>query len=59
MQWLWIGRRARRLHRCDAGQDLIEYAMLAALIALAALVAVDSLAAVIKTQFWDVAAHLF
>jgi Flp pilus assembly pilin Flp len=57
MNWQSIARRAQRLRRRDDGQDLVEYGMLAALIAIAALTAVNGLASVIKTQFWDVAAN--
>jgi Flp pilus assembly pilin Flp len=35
------------------GQDLIEYGMLAALIAIAALVAVSSLGSTIESVLWD------
>lgn len=48
----------QRLARRDDGQDLVEYGMLAALIAIAALTAVNALASVIKTRFWDVASGL-
>lgn len=59
MNWRWIGTRGRRLRRREEGQDLIEYALLAALIAVAALTVVNGVATVIKTKFWDVAATLF
>ena len=48
----------QRLARRDDGQDLVEYGMLAALIAIAALTAVNALASVIKTRFWDVVSGL-
>ena len=35
-------KRARRLVRDEAGQDLLEYALLTALIALAAVIAVQA-----------------
>jgi Flp pilus assembly pilin Flp len=41
------------LVRKDEGQDLIEYGMLAALIALAAIVAVTSLGTVINSIMWQ------
>jgi len=37
----------------DEGQDLLEYALLAALIALAAAGAVSTLGQTIGTTFWD------
>jgi pilus assembly protein Flp/PilA len=40
----------------DDGQDLVEYGLLAALIALAAMGAVTTLGTTIKTVFWDVIA---
>ena len=58
MNWRWMADRAGQLRRRDDGQDLVEYGMLAALIAIAALAAVNGLASVIKTKFWDVAANL-
>ena len=39
------------LHREDSGQDLIEYALIAALIALAATVGMGSVAKAINTAF--------
>jgi pilus assembly protein Flp/PilA len=42
----------------DEGQDLIEYALLAALVALAATVAMTSLGAGISTVFNNVAGRL-
>jgi Flp pilus assembly pilin Flp len=41
------------LVRKDEGQDLIEYGMLAALIALVAIVAVTSLGTVINSVMWQ------
>jgi Flp pilus assembly pilin Flp len=38
---------------CDEGQDLLEYALLVALIALAAAGAVTTLGQTIGTTFWD------
>jgi Flp pilus assembly pilin Flp len=58
MNWRWIADRAGQLRWRNEGQDLLEYGMLAALIAIAALTAVNGLATVIKTKFWDVAANL-
>jgi pilus assembly protein Flp/PilA len=44
-----LGRVARR----DDGQDLIEYGLLAALIALVAIAGVSTLGNTISTVFWD------
>ena len=57
MNWRSIACGLRRYRR-DNGQDLLEYAMLTALIAIVALSAVNGVASVIKTKFWDVAANL-
>jgi len=46
----------RRRLRGDSGQDLIEYAMLCALIALVALGAVTSVGNVINQALWQVIA---
>lgn len=43
---------ARRLTRRDCGQDLLEYAMLAALIAVFAVGAVTTLGNTINDVFW-------
>lgn len=48
-----------RLLRRDDGQDLIEYALLASLIALAALTAVAQLGNVINSVFWQPIAQSF
>jgi pilus assembly protein Flp/PilA len=40
----------------DDGQDLVEYGLLAALIALAAMTSVSTLGSTIRTVFWDVIA---
>jgi pilus assembly protein Flp/PilA len=42
-----------RLIREDGGQDLLEYALLAALIAIAAVGAVTEVGTTIKTVFWE------
>ncbi len=41
----------KRLWKEEDGQDLIEYALLVALVALAATVGMNSLAAAINTEF--------
>jgi len=47
---------ARRFRRSEEGQDLLEYGLLAALIAIIALGAVTSVGNVINTVFWNVIA---
>ena len=46
------------LHREDSGQDLIEYALIAALIALAATVGMGSVAKAINTAFSSIGQKL-
>jgi len=46
------------LHREDSGQDLIEYALIAALIALAATVGMGTVATAINTAFSSISAKL-
>lgn len=46
------------LHREETGQDLIEYALIAALIALAATVGMGSVASAINTAFSSIGAKL-
>ena len=49
-----ISIRARRwFGRSDRGQDLLEYALLVALIAMVVATAVSPLGTTIKTVFWD------
>ena len=48
----------RRLITETEGQDLIEYALLAALIALAAITAMTSLGTAINTKFGNVSTQL-
>lgn len=47
-----------RLHREDSGQDLIEYALLAALIALAATVGMSTVASDINNAFVKIGSKL-
>ncbi len=49
----------RRLIERERGQDLLEYAMLAALIAVAAVAAVTTLGTMIRTVLWDTIAANF
>lgn len=46
------------LHRDDSGQDLIEYALLAALIALAATVGMQTVASDINNAFTKIGSKL-
>jgi pilus assembly protein Flp/PilA len=48
----------RRLWQEEEGQDLVEYALLVVLIALAATVAMKSLASAISNAFANAAANL-
>ena len=49
-----------RLVRENAGQDLLEYALLTVLVAVTALIGVRALGATIHTVFWDaIASGLF
>jgi|SoiMethySBSTD1v2_1073268.scaffolds.fasta_scaffold161872_4 Flp pilus assembly pilin Flp len=43
----------RKFGRRDSGQDLLEYALLSALIALAAVSAVTQVGSTIQTVLWD------
>ena len=42
--------------RCESGQDLLEYGLLMALIAVAAIAGVSAIGTTINTVFWDVIA---
>ena len=44
----------KRLHRNDEGQDMIEYALLSALIAVVLIVAIQGVATAIEGVFGDV-----
>ena len=55
-QLLW--RTLKNLHKEESGQDLIEYALVVALIALAAVVGMGSLAAGINSAFKQLATIL-
>jgi len=46
-----------RRGRSDAGQDLLEYALLVSLIVITALGAVEVLGNIIKTSFWEIIAE--
>jgi Flp pilus assembly pilin Flp len=46
----------RRFGSPDSGQDLVEYALLVALIVIVVMAAVTPVGSTIKTVFWDVIA---
>jgi len=48
----------RRLHQEDAGQDLIEYALIALLVALGAVAGMSTLASSINNEYDKVAGSL-
>ena len=52
-----ISNALRRRSQGDSGQDLLEYALLASLIAIAVIGAVDTIGGTIKTIFWDAIAN--
>jgi pilus assembly protein Flp/PilA len=53
-----ILRTLRNLHNDESGQDLIEYALIAGLIALAAVSTMKSLGTAINTAFQNIATAL-
>jgi pilus assembly protein Flp/PilA len=57
MSTLRTWQTLRQWLRNDSGQDLLEYALLASLIAIAVIGAVDTVGGTIKTVFWDVIAN--
>ena len=50
---MYFVNRLRSLVRNDEGQDLLEYGLLAALIALVAVAAVTSVGSTINSVFWQ------
>ena len=48
----------KKFHQEEAGQDLIEYALIAALIAVACVASMQSLATAINTEFGKVNGNL-
>jgi len=54
----WIKRVLATLHQEESGQDLIEYALLAALIALAATVGMGVVASNINNAFGKIGSKL-
>ncbi len=57
MQRAWM--LLRRWLRADHGQDLLEYGMLAALIAVVAITAVTTLGTQIRVVLWQTIANNF
>jgi pilus assembly protein Flp/PilA len=47
-----VARFVKRLTRDESGQDLLEYGLLAALIALVAVAAITSVGSTIQGVFW-------
>lgn len=56
MNWQSVVQTLRSRIRSDHGQDLMEYGLLMALIAVAALVAVKGLGDTVNTVLWEVIA---
>ena len=48
----------KNFHKDEAGQDLIEYALIAALIAVGSIVAMSGLASKISSEFTKIGAQL-
>ena len=53
-----IGQRLLQLHREDSGQDLIEYALIGALIGLSAVIGMGSVAKALNDIFSSVGAKI-
>jgi len=53
-----IGQRLLQLHREDSGQDLIEYALIGALIGLSAVIGMGSIAKALNDIFSSVGAKI-
>lgn len=53
--WMFV----RRLVRADRGQDLIEYGMLAALIAVVAVTAITTLGVQVRDVLWHTIVNNF
>jgi Flp pilus assembly pilin Flp len=56
MSWRTAGARLRRI-RDERGQDLLEYGLLMALIAVVAIAGVRTIGTTINSVFWDVIAN--
>jgi len=57
MEWQLVVQTLRRRIQRDHGQDLMEYGLLMALIAVVAIVGVKTLGTTINTLLWEVIAH--
>lgn len=53
-----LGMASRRLHAAELGQSMVEYAIIAALIAVAAMVAVQALGGGIAAVFTRILGHI-
>lgn len=53
-----MARFLKNLHRDDSGQDLIEYAMVALIVALGAIAGMGSLARSINAEYSKIASSL-
>ena len=53
-----IGQRLLQLHRADSGQDLIEYALIGAMIGLSAVIGMGSIAKALNDIFSSVGAKI-
>jgi Flp pilus assembly pilin Flp len=56
MSWYAMAGAVRDRIRSEDGQDLLEYGLLAALIAVAAIAGVSQVGKTINTVFWEVIA---
>ena len=57
MSWLKTARSFARQVLRDNGQDLLEYALLGALIAVTAIAGVSKLGNTINASFWEIIAN--
>jgi Flp pilus assembly pilin Flp len=57
MNWRAIVRTIDRQVLRDEGQDLLEYALLGALIAVTAIAGVSKLGTTVNSAFWEVIAN--
>ena len=55
MRWLRIWAAVKTLHQDEGGQDLVEYALVAVVIALAATAGMSGIAKEINTVFSNIA----
>lgn len=57
MNWQLVFARLRRRTGADAGQDLMEYGLLMALIAVVAITGVKTIGDTINSVFWELIAN--